>query len=111
LNNLATLYEKQDRHADSGPLFKRSLAIREKVLGRDHRDAATSLNNLASLYQAEGRTSDALPLVQRTIASGHAQLPVALPVLSAAPRQRLMPPEQALDDALNAVQRVDARAF
>ena len=54
---------------------------------------------------------DALPLVERTIASGRAQLRVALPVLSAAPRQQLMPAEQALDDALNAVQRVDARAF
>jgi hypothetical protein len=48
---------------------------------------------------------------ERTIASGHAQLRVALPVLSAAPRQQLMPDEQALDDALNAVRRVDARAF
>ena len=36
----------------------------------------------------------------------------ALPFrLSAAPRQQLMPAEQALDDVLNAVQRVDARAF
>jgi hypothetical protein len=30
---------------------------------------------------------------------------------SEAPRQQLMPAEQALDDVLNAVQRVDARAF
>jgi hypothetical protein len=28
LNNLATLYEKQDRHADSEPLFKRGIHLR-----------------------------------------------------------------------------------
>ena len=71
----------------------------------DHPDLWASLNNLASLYQAEGRTSDALPLVERTIASGNAQLRVAHPMLSAAPRQQLLPAERALDDALNAVQR------
>jgi hypothetical protein len=105
LNNLATLYEKQDHHADSEPLFKRSLAIYEKALGPEHPAVATLLNNLGQVDKAEGRTSDALPLEERTIASGHAQLRVALPVLSAAPRQQLMPAEQALDDALHAVQR------
>ena len=33
LNNLATLYEKQGRHADSGLLFRRSLSIYEKAAG------------------------------------------------------------------------------
>ena len=31
LNNLATLYEKHGRHADSEPLFRRALAIYEKA--------------------------------------------------------------------------------
>ncbi len=105
LNNLADLFERQRHYADAKPLYQRAVAIRERALGSDHPDLGTSLNNLASFYQAEGRTPDALPLVERTIASGHAQLRVALPVLSAAPRQQLMPAEQALDDALNAVQR------
>ena len=48
LNNLATHYEKLGRHGDFEPLFRRSLAIREKVLGREHPDVARSLNNLAS---------------------------------------------------------------
>ncbi len=105
LNNLADLFERQRHYADAKPLYQRAVAIRERALGSDHPDLGTSLNNLASFYQAEGRTPDALPLVERTIASGHAQLRVALPVLSAAPRQQLMPAERALDDALNAVQR------
>ena len=38
--------------------YKRSLAIREKALGPDHRDVASSLNNLAIVYRAQGRTAD-----------------------------------------------------
>jgi CHAT domain-containing protein/Tfp pilus assembly protein PilF len=105
LNNLADLYERQGRTADAGPLYQRALAIRERALGADHPDAATSSNNLASFYQAQGRTADALPIIEKMIASGHAQLRVALPVLFDAQRQQLMPAEKALDDALDAVQR------
>jgi hypothetical protein len=43
-------------------LFQRALAIREKALGRDHPDVATSLNNLAALYDVQGRYADAEPL-------------------------------------------------
>ena len=34
LNNLAVLYRTQGRDADAEPLQRRSLAIREKILGR-----------------------------------------------------------------------------
>jgi CHAT domain-containing protein/Tfp pilus assembly protein PilF len=105
LNNLADLYERQGRYAEAEPLYQRALSIRDKALGSDHPDTWTSLNNLASLYQAEGRTGDALPLVERAIASGCAQLRVALSVLSAAQQKQLMPAEKALDEALNVVQR------
>ena len=33
LNNLAALYQRQERYADAEPLFKRALAIRERSLG------------------------------------------------------------------------------
>ena len=33
LNNLAVLYQAQGHYAEAEPLYKRSLAIREKVLG------------------------------------------------------------------------------
>ena len=105
LNNLADLYERQGRYADAEPLYRRAVAIRQSALGPDHPDLAISLNNLASLYQAEGRTADALPIVETTIASGHAQLRVALPVLLAVQAQQIMPRDKALDDALNVVQR------
>ncbi len=105
LNNLADLYERQGRYADALPLYQRAVTIRETALGANHPDVAISLSNLASLYQMQGRTADALPLMEKTLAGGRAQLRVALPVLLAARQQQIMPAEQALDDALNAVQR------
>ena len=68
LNNLAALYDDQGRYADAEPLYKRSLAIREKALGPDHPDVATSLNNLAVLYDNQGRYADAEPLYKRSLA-------------------------------------------
>jgi hypothetical protein len=64
-----------------GPLYQRPLTIRQRALGSDHPDVATSQNNLASFYQGQRRTSDALPLVQQTIASGRTRLRIARPVL------------------------------
>ena len=49
LNNLAELYRLQGKFVDAEPLYKRSLAIREKSLGPEHPRVAGSLNNLAGL--------------------------------------------------------------
>ncbi|KAB8316065.1 tetratricopeptide repeat protein, partial [Tolypothrix campylonemoides VB511288] len=43
-------------------LAERVLAIREKVLGKEHPDVALSLNNLAYLYSAQGNYQQAEPL-------------------------------------------------
>ena len=68
LNDLAELYHDQGRYADAEPLFKRALTIREKALGPDHPDVATTLNNLAELYHDQGRYADAEPLYKRSLA-------------------------------------------
>jgi tetratricopeptide (TPR) repeat protein len=47
------------------PLFKHSLAIKEKALGTEHPDTATILNNLALLYALQGRGEEALTLTER----------------------------------------------
>ena len=65
LNNLATLYATQGQYAQTEPLYKRSPAIREKVLGPDHPDVATSLENMAVLYRESGREKEAEPLEKR----------------------------------------------
>ena len=50
------------------PLYERALAIREKVLGEEHPDTATTLNNLAWLYESQGRYDEAEPLYERALA-------------------------------------------
>src|SRR4029077_18056393 len=64
----ATLYEREDRHDDSEPLFRRALAIYEKAAGPEHPAAATVLNNLGQVVKSEGRTADAEPLIKRSLA-------------------------------------------
>lgn len=59
LNNEAELYNKLHRYAEAEPLYKRSLAIRQQVLGPDHPDTIKSMNRLAELFHAEGK--DVLP--------------------------------------------------
>ena len=58
----------QGQYAAAIPLAQRALAIREQVLGPEHRDVATSLNDLAVLYRAQGNYVEAEPLFQRAIA-------------------------------------------
>jgi tetratricopeptide (TPR) repeat protein len=58
------------QYSDAIPVAQQALAIREKALGPDHPDVASSLNNLAELYRKQGRYADA--------ASWKAQMRVAL---------------------------------
>ena len=55
------------RYPDAEPLYKQSLAILEKILGKDHPNIATSLGNLAELYRVQGRYADAEPLFKQAI--------------------------------------------
>ncbi len=50
------------------PLYERTLADRERVLGDDHPDTLNSRNNLATAYRAAGRTAEAIPLLEQTLA-------------------------------------------
>ncbi len=59
LNNLAELYRAQGWYADAEPLYKRSLAIREKALGPEHPHVAQSLENYAALLRKTGRSAEA----------------------------------------------------
>jgi tetratricopeptide (TPR) repeat protein len=68
LNNLAGLLEKKGDYGGAKPLYRRALAIREKVLGAQHPDTATSLNNLAFLLYFKGDYNDAEPLFRRALA-------------------------------------------
>lgn len=67
LDNLAWLYYDQDGYAEAEPLFRRALAIWEKVLGPDHPDVARSLKNIAQLYRATNREKEGEELEARAI--------------------------------------------
>ena len=68
LNSLAVLYVQMGNYAAAEPLHQRSLAIVEKVHGKEHPVVAASLNNLANLYQEQGNYAEAEPLHQRSLA-------------------------------------------
>src|SRR5262249_3191631 len=68
LDSLAGLHRAQGRTAEAEPLYKRSLAIREKVLGPEHPEVAQSLNNLALLYLDQGRYAEGEQLFRRSLA-------------------------------------------
>ncbi len=55
-------------YAAARPLYERALAIRERTLGPDHPDTATSLNNLAWLLYWQGEYAAARPLYERALA-------------------------------------------
>jgi tetratricopeptide (TPR) repeat protein len=68
LNRMGLYFHGRAAHAQAGELFRIALDAREKVLGPEHQDTATSLDNLADLLRDQGSFADALPLHQRALA-------------------------------------------
>ena len=66
LNNLAELFRTQGRYSEAEPLYKRSLAIREKALGPVHPSVGTSLNNLAALAYHQNDWAVAVSYLRRS---------------------------------------------
>jgi hypothetical protein len=52
-----------------GPLYRRALESKERVLGAEHPDTLTSVNNLAGCLYALGDAAGALPLYRRALES------------------------------------------
>jgi len=67
------LYQ-QGQYDQAIPLALEALRLRERALGPDHPDVASSLNNLAALYQAMGAYSQVEPLYQRALKIVEARL-------------------------------------
>ena len=61
------LLQAQGNLLDAEPLFERALAIREKVLGSEHPDTATSLSDLAILMRKRGDLASAASYSQRAL--------------------------------------------
>jgi tetratricopeptide (TPR) repeat protein len=68
MHNLAELYRAQGKFDVAEPMYQRSLAMREKLLGAEHPEVARSLHSLAELYRAQGKYDAAEPMYQRSLA-------------------------------------------
>jgi tetratricopeptide (TPR) repeat protein len=68
LDQAARFLDRNARYEGAEPLYRRSLAIRETVLGAEHPDTASSLNGLAVLLYSKGDYDGAEPLFRRSLA-------------------------------------------
>jgi len=67
LNKQVVALYQQGRYSDATGIAEEVLQLREKALGQDHPDVATSLNNLAALYEAQGKYAEAESLNKRSL--------------------------------------------
>lgn len=74
LENLASASFAKRDYKQASELLKKSLALREKALGADHADVATTAHNLANVYQSAGKYDDSEPLYLRSISIREAKL-------------------------------------
>jgi hypothetical protein len=70
LNRAGGYFHGRAAYAAARPLHERALAIREKVLGRENPDTATSLANLALLLRDQGDLAGARPPMERALREG-----------------------------------------
>jgi len=63
-NNLAVLYQRQDRYRDAERMFRAALQWRQKKLPATSTEVAYSLNNLAEVYGIQGRHWEARNLME-----------------------------------------------
>ena len=68
LDRAGSYFHGRAAYSAAEPLLRRALAIREKALGPEHPDTATSLNNLALLLRDQGDLAAARPLFERALA-------------------------------------------
>jgi tetratricopeptide (TPR) repeat protein len=68
-NNLARLYERQDRYGDAEQMFRKALLWRQKDLPGSSNEVAYSLNNLAEILHIEGRDWEAGNLLETSVQS------------------------------------------
>jgi tetratricopeptide (TPR) repeat protein len=67
LNQVVDKLYGEGKYREAVAPAERALALREKALGPNHPDVATSLNNLALLYKDQGAYAKAEPLLARAL--------------------------------------------
>jgi len=59
-NNIALVYDKQDKLDEALKWYNKSLSIKEKELGKDHPNTAKTYNNIGAIYLKQGKLVEAL---------------------------------------------------
>ena len=67
LNSMGMLYKRQQKYERSLDAYKRSLAVREQLLGEDHPDSLSTRHNLAELYIEWGKPDSAQEYLNKNI--------------------------------------------
>jgi eukaryotic-like serine/threonine-protein kinase len=67
LHSVAILLARRAKFAEAEPHFRRTLDIRERTMGRDHPDVATTCTNLANVCMLQKRFAEAEPLYARAL--------------------------------------------
>ncbi|MHC4148316.1 MAG: tetratricopeptide repeat protein [Planctomycetota bacterium] len=88
LDTLAFLYAAQGKYAEAEPLYKRALAIREKVLGPDHLKLAFTLTGYAAVLRKTGRATEAAKLEARAKAIAAKPFGVTFRITRCKPKER-----------------------
>jgi tetratricopeptide (TPR) repeat protein len=68
LASLGQLNYQMKAYGEAEDLFRRALALRERLLGAEHPNVAQTLNNLAAVHVARGALDAAEPLLLRALA-------------------------------------------
>ncbi len=67
LNNLAAIRQRQGADDEAEELYRRSLAMKEKLVGPEHPVVANTLNNLAVICRRQERFDEAEELYARAL--------------------------------------------
>ncbi|MGB3189226.1 MAG: CHAT domain-containing tetratricopeptide repeat protein, partial [Limnoraphis sp.] len=68
LNQQVEQLHREGKYNEAIPLAEQVLEIRERLLGENHPDVASSMAWLAELYRSQGRYDEAEPLYERSLA-------------------------------------------
>lgn len=68
LNNLACLYQAQEKHVEAEQFFRHALTIFEKRVGREHPSTTQMLHNLIYCCEVQGKYEEARPLLEQALA-------------------------------------------
>jgi len=67
MDGLACLFDYQGKYEAAELLFKETIQLRKKILGKEHPDTLVSMNGLAYLFYCQGKYEAAELLYKETL--------------------------------------------